>query len=165
MCCEDLELEHFIKCNICEYKMCKKCYNNYIELKYNKCPHCRNYIPEIKSRCDNNNLSNNNVNSRDINSSPNVSSWGSRVLSRNRRLLQIQRQQRCRSIILLFYKLLLIMILISLSWGLGFGITNNKKPQYQILNILLGMIILSAIIQFCCYMCLPTRNNYIDEPI
>ena len=147
ICCEKIEIRMFYTCKHCLYMICNDCYIQYLKYNFKKCPHCRIMI-----------TSNSNTNTDDIEAGTVVTHDNIYVSTRNdTNTLQFQ-QRRRNAKFLCCYEIFLVLLILSLAWGLGYGLTNEKRPEYQIINMLLGMILLSIIGQCFYHTCSINRR-------
>ena len=44
LCCEELNIKYFNTCEVCQFKICQKCFKLYLKYDYTNCPHCRSKL-------------------------------------------------------------------------------------------------------------------------
>ena len=140
LCCEELNIKYFNTCEVCQFKICQKCFKLYLKYDYTNCPHCRSKL-KLKIKIPKHEIRNN----------------FSTIDNSNIDIFNIYQNRLENDDRLPMACVFIIAILIFFTaWGIGYLLTRSTKPLYILLNLLLGLMIMSLFLNCLAHTC---RHN------
>ena len=140
LCCEELNIKYFNTCEVCQFKICQKCFKLYLKYDYTNCPHCRSKL-KLKIKIPKHEIRNN----------------FSTIDNSNIDIFNIYQNRLENDDRLPMACVFIIAILIFFTaWAIGYLLTRSTKPLYILLNLLLGLMIMSLFLNCLAHTC---RHN------